>query len=190
VNTRRSRTQISSIFAYRGRRVTYKTIPARYRGQVRTAGALLLTLLMTALLGCSQSPSNSGAFTPSTPPGFSVPPTSVTTAGSAVKDLPSGVYVDGRPGTPHYFISLTTNSDGTLTGTVSFLYQDGHTFQVFAFTGTTQSGTVTLDLGTTHGAVPGTYGNQTLTLTDCLTYLGLVQQVENCTFKYQSTGVQ
>jgi hypothetical protein len=114
----------------------------------------------------------------------------VTTAGSAVKDLPSGVYVDGRPGTHHYFITLTTQSDGTLSGTVSFLYQDGHTFQVFAFTGTTQSGTVTLNLGTTQGAVSGTYGNQTLTLTDCLTYLGLVQLVENCTFKYSPTGVQ
>ena len=114
----------------------------------------------------------------------------MATGGSAVQDLPSGVYVDDRPGTPHYFITLTTNSDSTLTGTVSFLYQDGHTFQVFAFTGTTQSGTVTLDLGATHGAVPGTYGNQTLTLTDCLTYLGLVQLVENCTFKYSPTGVQ
>ena len=150
----------------------------------------MLTALMAALLGCSQSPSGSTP-TPPTPPGFTVPATPATAAGSAVQDLPTGVYVDGRPGTPHYFITLTTHSDGTLSGTVSFLYKDGHTFQVFAFTGTTQPGTLTLDLGSsTHGAVPGTYGNQTLTLTDCLTYLGLVQTVENCTFKFSPSGVQ
>jgi hypothetical protein len=149
---------------------------------------LLLAAVITALTGCSQN--QSPATTPPPPSGLTVPPTSGTTAASAVQDLPSGTYVDGRPGTPHYFMTLTTNPDNTLSGNVSFIYQDGHTFSVFAFTATTQSGSVSINMGSTQGALTAKYENRRFILDSCLTYLGLVQSADACTFVYSPTGAQ
>ena len=151
---------------------------------------MLLVGVMTTLLGCSPDKSTTAT---STPPvvGLTLPPTPVTTSAPATQDLPSGVYVDGHQGTPHYFITLTTKPDNTLTGTLSYLYQDGHNFQVFAFTATTtQTGTATLTVGSQPEALSATFANQTLTLDACLSYLGLAQTSTQCTFQFSPNGLQ
>jgi hypothetical protein len=145
--------------------------------------------VMTTLLGCSPAKSTTATTTPPVS-GLTLPPTPVTTTLPATQDLPSGVYVDGPQGTPHYFITLTTNPDNTLTGTVSYLYQDGHNFQVFAFTATTQAGTATITVGSQPEALTATFGNRTVTLDDCLTFLGLADVSTQCTFTFSPTGLQ
>jgi hypothetical protein len=111
-----------------------------------------------------------------------------------VSQLPSGIYVDGDQGTPHYFIALTTNSDGTLTGTVSFLAQDGQTSAEFTFTARTQSGVATLK--TSGGHVPNgtvitaTYSRNELEMGDCTSYLPFAQSNAECTFKYSPNGLR
>ena len=74
--------------------------------------------------GCTSQPSSGG---------------SPTSSASPTADLPSGIYVNGPPGTPHYFITLTNSTAGSFRGTVSFLAQDGQTSAAFTFTATTQS---------------------------------------------------
>jgi hypothetical protein len=149
---------------------------------------LLTVGAMTTLLGCSPGKSTTATSTPPVS-GITLPPTPVTTSLPATQDLPSGIYVDGRQGTPHYFITLTTKQDNTLTGTLSYLYQDGHNFQVFAFTATTQAGTATITVAS-QPALTATYGNRTLTLDACLSYLGLAQTATQCTFQFSPNGLQ
>jgi len=157
--------------------------------RVRTAGTLVLVGVMATLLGCSSAkPSRAPAAPPVS--GTTLQTAPVSTAAPATQDLPSGIYVNGAQGTAHYFITLTTASDGTLSGTVSYLYQDGHNFQVFAFTATTHTGTVKITVGSQTEALSATYGVRTLTLDGCLSYLGLAQSVAECTFEYSPAGLQ
>ncbi len=97
--------------------------------------------------------------------------------------LQSGIYTDGREGTPHYFIAVTVTGGGTFSGTVSFLAQDGQTTAAFAFTATTQSGFATLR--TSDGRlVSAPVGNGEITLGNCLSYLRFAQSNAECTFDF------
>jgi hypothetical protein len=110
--------------------------------------------------------------------------------------LPSGIYLDGAQGTHHYFIALTSNTDGTLAGTVSNvsnLPSEVSASTEFTFTGTTQSGVATLK--TSGGHVPNgtlitaTYWPLELDLGDCTTYLPLAALKSDCAFKYTPGGL-
>src|SRR4051794_6314800 len=48
--------------------------------------------------------------------------------------ITSGIYIDGQPGTPHYFVTLKATGD-TLAGTLAFVAQDGNTEEAHPFTG-------------------------------------------------------
>lgn len=113
-------------------------------------------------------------------------PATTTTTPLVVSSLPSGVYANGVDGTPHYFMSLTTQPDGTLSGSVSFLYQDGQTKVVFTFAGTSQADTATLTPGDGGAPMSMTFGPKTLQLGECSTYLQFVQSLSQCTFNYTS----
>ncbi len=103
------------------------------------------------------------------------------------------MYVDGAQGTPHYFVALTTNSDGTLTGNVSHLAQDEQTSTDFTFTATTQSGVATLKSSGGHvpngTVITATYSPLELDLGDCTTYLPLAASNADCAFKYSPGGL-
>jgi hypothetical protein len=110
-----------------------------------------------------------------------------------VSQLPSGIYINGVQGTPHYFVALTTNSDGTLTGTVSNLAQDWQASTDFTFTATTQSGVATLKSSGGHvpngTVITATYSPLELDLDNCTTYLPLAASNADCAFKYSPGGL-
>jgi len=131
--------------------------------------------------------------------------TTTTTTTTVVSTLPllSGIYVDGTQGTPHYFISLTTRGDGTVTGSIDFLYQDGQTSVVITFTGTTQSGTATLSPTSVPqtgsaaenpddvpSAISATYTQDSIGLGECTSYLHFAESVAQCSFSFSPGGVQ
>jgi hypothetical protein len=115
-------------------------------------------------------------------------PTTSTTSPLA-STLPSGTYTNGPSGTPHYFITLTTSTDGTLSGTVTFLAQDGRTPTAFTFTGTSQDGVATLtpSQGST---ITAPFSANQLTLDGCTTYLQFATSTSDCLFSFSPGGVQ
>jgi hypothetical protein len=117
-------------------------------------------------------------------------PTTPTTSPSSpiVTTLPSGIYTDGPQGTPHYFITLTSQADGTLSGTVTFLAQDGNTPTAFTFTGTTQSGVATLT-PSVGSAITAPYSNGQIMLGGCTSYLQFAQSNADCTFNFSPNGL-
>jgi len=82
------------------------------RGPRRVGIAAAIAGLSVGLAACSSGSTTVTRTTTTTAGG-----TTTTTAGSssqAAQDLPNGIYTDGTQGTPHYFITLTTHSDGSL----------------------------------------------------------------------------
>jgi hypothetical protein len=108
-------------------------------------------------------------------------------------ELPSGIYLDSAQGTHRYFIELTSNTDGTLTGTVSHVAQDGPVSTEFTFTATTHSGVATLTSSGGHVSngtvITATYWPLELDLGDCPTYLPLAASNADCAFKYSPGGL-
>jgi hypothetical protein len=120
--------------------------------------------------------------------------------------VPNGVYVSDVAGdVPHYFLSLTTGTDGSLTGSVAFAYQDGQTSTVFTFVGSAQTGVATLnptsvpqagtaaqDPSTVPSAISAAMGNTSrgyvVSLGSCSAYLHYIQSVDQCNFVYSPTG--
>jgi len=117
-------------------------------------------------------------------------PTTSTTAPASTltTTLPSGIYTDGPQGTPHYFVTLTSQADGTLQGTVTFLAQDGNTPTVFTFTGTTQSGVATLT-PSVGSPITAPFGTNQITLGNCTSYLQFAQSNADCTFNFSPNGL-
>ena len=107
--------------------------------------------------------------------------------------LRSGIYLDGAQGTHHYLIALTSNTDGTLAGTVSNLQSEVSASTEFTFTGTTQSGVATLKSSGGHvpngTVITATYWPLELDLGDCTTYLPLAVSNADCAFKYSPGGL-
>jgi len=121
--------------------------------------------------------------------GASVP---TTTPSSVVSELPSGIYLDGGSGTPHYYVSLTTRSDGAISGSLSYLYQDGQTSAVFSFSGSANFGTATLTRSAGGGPISGpisvTYSAKQVQFGECTQYLKFAESLAQCTFTYSPGG--
>lgn len=71
-------------------------------------------------------------------PGSSPTPPVVTT--EPLSTIPTGVYLQGRQGTPRYFITLDAKGGYQFSGSLNFLYQDGQTAVVFNFNGSAFGG--------------------------------------------------
>lgn len=143
---------------------------------------LLVTILLAA---CTRAPSPSSG-SPLTPSG--TPGATATSSAFPSQVLPSGIYVDGSLGTPHYFVTLTVEPAGTLRGTVAYLYQDGQTSAVFTFTATSQSGVATVKTST-GASITATYGKKQLTFGECPSYLPLARSMADCTFGFSPSGL-
>jgi len=120
--------------------------------------------------------------------GPSGPSVSTTAASPVVSELPSGIYLDGGSGTPHYYVSLTTQSDGTISGSLSYLYQDGQTSAVFSFSGSANSGTAALTPSSGGGPISLTYSAKQMQFGECTQYLKFAQSMAQCTFTYSPGG--
>jgi hypothetical protein len=132
-----------------------------------------------------------------------VPPrTSAEVVVAAAPAIRSGIYVNGRAGTPHYFVSLTDDSAGQVSGSVDFLYQDGQTGVAFSVTGTVRNGVMTLYPANVQTGQPGTTSlaknvpsvisatvdRDAFDLGECSSYLSFVQSLSECAFTYSATG--
>lgn len=131
----------------------------------------------------------SPASTSTTRPTTTAPPATVS------NPLASGTYANGSPGTPHYFLSVSSSSSGDLTGSVNYLYQDGQTSVVFTFDGSDQNGTATVrptsvpqngaasqNPATVPAVISATYGQGSVDLGECVSYLHFAQSLAQCTF--------
>jgi hypothetical protein len=103
---------------------------------------------------------------------------------NASAKLTGGLYTDAPDGTPHYVLSLTTSAGNDVSGSVSFLYQDGRIATVGPYSGTLSgSGKVALTLG--DGKVlDGSYTARRLNLAGCAAALPLATAADDCTFTY------
>jgi hypothetical protein len=118
----------------------------------------------------------------------------------------SGVYLNGPVGQPHYAVSLTTQSNGTLRGALDYVYQDGQTSVIFTFKGFAQAadasplvGLATVEpvvipqsgsavvSGTPPSAISVTYGSKGLSFGECSSYLQ-VSSLAQCQFSFSTAG--
>jgi hypothetical protein len=83
---------------------------------------------------------------------------------------------------------LTSQADGTISGSVSFLYQDGQTSPVFSFSGPTNSGTATLTPSSGGSPISITYSKKQMQLGECTGYLKFASSLAQCTFSYSPGG--
>ena len=117
--------------------------------------------------------------------------------------LPNGIYVNGASSTSlvtHYFISLTNEASGGISGSVDFLYEDGQVVVVFTFDGTAQNGIATLlpiavprnggsasqNPAAVPSAIAAPIGHRSLFLSGCTAYLHFVEGQAQCGFTYHS----
>jgi len=101
--------------------------------------------------------------------------------------IPAGYYVDGRPGTPHWFIHLDTGPGDEISGTIAFVGQDGQTGMSQAFSGQLKDGLGTLLLSNA-GVQTASIGTNphvpTLYLGVCTKYLEFVTSLAQCAFTH------
>jgi hypothetical protein len=98
--------------------------------------------------------------------------------------LADGLYTDAADGTPHYVIALDVSGNDSISGSVTFLYQDGRTQTIGKYTGKL-SGSGRLRVTFAGGkALAGTYGTGQLTLTGCTSVLTWAVRPAGCRFTY------
>lgn len=103
------------------------------------------------------------------------------TAGTA--PLPNGIYIDASDGQPHYVVMLS-RSRTAVSGTVTYLYQDGRTSTSVRYTGQLSGdGRLTITLGNGQ-AMTGTYQFNQFTLSNCGQFLPDATQLGACHFAY------
>jgi hypothetical protein len=150
----------------------------------------------SVLAACSSSPPrghevpHNGSTT--TQSSTTLPPTTTTAAlGTAPM---SGDYVDGADGTPHYFVTLSAQPNGSLTGSVQFLAQDGNTNVAFSFSGTWRAGVAILTPGGgTAQNVPSSismpFSSSGLSLGGCTGYLQFATSQASCQFSFNGSQI-
>lgn len=192
--------------------------------------AFSFACLTLVLAGCASSPRSASRTT--TPTNLPISSTTVvastvaastttTTLPASVGGLPpSGFYIDGSglyppsDNYPHYVLSVAASVDG-VDGWLFFVYQDGHTREVFHYSGRVTSGQslrlTTLDPNgfpysgrgsttsagdTTKGGgntFMATYSDGVVTLTDCSSYLYWAnpsggKEASTCSFVYDGAN--
>jgi hypothetical protein len=128
--------------------------------------------------GRPQSKSGDAA-TPSPPP-----PPSPAPAPSGGGPLADGLYTDAADGSPHYIIALSWSGHDAISGSVTFLYQDGRTITADRYTGKlSPGGKLTMVFGSGK-VLTGGYGRGMLTLASCRSVLAWAATVAGCRFSY------
>ncbi len=126
---------------------------------------------------CAPSRSGNGAPAAS-------PPARPSQTSHASGRLADGLYTDAADGTPHYVIALGVSGNGNISGSVTFLYQDGRTQTIGRYTGKLSGGGRLRMIFAGGKALVGTYGTGQLTLTGCTSVLTWAVRPAGCRFTY------
>jgi hypothetical protein len=117
---------------------------------------------------------------PASPPSAPGPASSSHGSGAPLAD---GLYTDAPEGKPRYIMALALSGRSVITGSVSYLYQDGRISTVGRYTGKLSgSGKLTMVLG--GKALAGTYADGKLTLVGCSSVLAWAANSAGCRFTY------
>jgi hypothetical protein len=106
--------------------------------------------------------------------------------------IPTGYYVSGSPGTPHYFILVSSSHGDSISGTLAFVGQDGQTGSAQSFLGSFSDGTATLNFsqaGTRTAQVDTQSRPPTISLGACTAYLQFTTSLTECSF-HHATDIQ
>lgn len=152
----------------------------------RCRDALLLCSVAAAAAACSNTPS--ATTTSSAPPGTSGAgsPSSTSstppTPGQQPQGQPAaGGYTDGVAGSPHYKLTVISNSGGMLTGSIAYVFQDGTASSATSFSGPSSGGHANLTM-TSGTQFTATYTQDTILLASCTTYLQYAHTASQCSF--------
>jgi hypothetical protein len=106
------------------------------------------------------------------------------TATSPLVGPQDGQYSDGPEGSPRYLISLRHIGSSSMTGSVTFIYQDGRTQVVATYTGRAdQRGPLSMALDDQR-TLTGTYSARQLDFPACGAVLAWAVKAQQCTFAY------
>lgn len=105
------------------------------------------------------------------------PPTTTATAVPV-----AGTYLNAGTNDPHYSLALQTSNGTGIGGTLTYVFQDGTTNQVFTFSGTAGGGTANVT-PSTGAAFTFTYTANQLVLANCSAFMQ--QAPTTCTFNLQ-----
>jgi hypothetical protein len=97
--------------------------------------------------------------------------------------LVAGYYVDGKPGTPHWFILLAAGPGGNVSGTIAYLGNDGQASLTQTFSGSASSGLATLTFSQA-GLQAAPYKSGSITLGSCAAWLKHILNLAACTFTH------
>lgn len=110
-------------------------------------------------------------------------PTGSANSSHGTTPLADGLYVDAPDGQPHYVLALARNRSGAVSGSISYLYQDGRISTIGKYTGMLASnGRLTITIG--GRTLTGTYQSTQFTLASCTRALRWATQQGDCGFTY------
>ena len=118
-----------------------------------------------------------------TGPQAGAPTSAASSPSGQSSQLTSGMYVDGPDGTPHYVLALARSGSTAITGTVSYLYQDGKISAVGQYSGKLSDGRLTVTFSNGRD-LTGTYGSGRLALSGCASQLTWAVHPADCQFTY------
>jgi hypothetical protein len=124
------------------------------------------------------APDTTAAPTTAAPTTSAAPTTTTTTATNVPQ---SGSYVNGASDVPHYVLQLNADPNGSLSGTMTFIFQDGTSSEVFTFTGQASGTSATLT-PSTGSPITMTFSSGQVQLQDCTAYLQYATEATQCTF--------
>lgn len=113
-----------------------------------------------------------------------------------------GVYREGKPDEPNYYVSIIDHGRGNVTGSMNFEYQDGQTSVVFTFNGVDQpvgvsstrevltltptlipqGGAASQVPSSVPSAISASYSSSTISFGECSEYLHFASTLDDCKF--------
>jgi len=111
---------------------------------------------------------------------------------SAAPVIPVGYYVSGQPGTPHWFMLVSSSHGAVISCTLAFVGQDGQTGWVQIFSGSISRGLASLRFshaGIRTATVDARSRPPTIDLAGCIGYLQYVTSLPDCSFRH-ATDIQ
>jgi hypothetical protein len=101
--------------------------------------------------------------------------------------IPAGYYVSGQPGTPHWFMLVSSSHGAAISGTLAFVGQDGQTGMAQTFSGSISRGLASLNFsnaGVRTAMVDARSRPPTIDLSGCIGYLQFVTSLPECSFRH------
>ena len=142
------------------------------------AASAVVVAVAAGLVACSDDSTNSAKRATTTTAATTTTSAAATTAAGPV----AGTYLNGGTDAPHYSLVVQTSNGTGIGGTLTYVFQDGTTHQLFTFSGTAGGGTANVT-PSTGAAFTFTYTGNQLVLAGCSAYMQ--QAPTTCTFTLQ-----